>query len=453
MDVVQSVLAYLIPIILALGILVFVHELGHFLAARLFGMRVEKFSIGFPPKILGKKVGETYYQIGATPLGGYVKISGMIDESMDNSFAQTDPQPWEFRAKPVWQRSVVICAGVVFNLLLAVAIFIGLKYTYGDQYIPADRVEQVYVEPGSVAGRMGLRTGDRIVAVNGERIEYYEQIGSIEAIMADRMTITVQRDGREVVLTAPPDLLTQLNASEGNFGIWAIPSLVGGVLPDAPAAEAGLQGGDRIVAIDGEPVRFWQQLTELVGASDGGPMVIAWEREAPGGTERFERELTPYENQGRYMIGIQAATPEMLYDEFGVVQREYSFPEAMVEGTRATYTSTVATIVGFKRIFFGSESISENIGGPVAIAKATKEASDRSQADFWFLVAMLSITLAFLNILPIPALDGGHLVFLIYEGITRREPSLRFRMVVQQIGMVLILSFMVFVIFNDILRL
>ncbi|MEM8559717.1 MAG: site-2 protease family protein, partial [Bacteroidota bacterium] len=171
MEFLLTAFSYVFWVVIALGILVFVHELGHFLAARAFGMRVDKFSIGFPPKLFGKKVGDTEYVIGATPLGGYVKIAGMIDESMDADFVGSEPQPDEFRSKPVWQRIVVITAGVIFNLIFAWLVYIGLAWGYGDSYIPAENVEQVYVAEGSIAYEMGLRTGDRVVAVNGDPLE------------------------------------------------------------------------------------------------------------------------------------------------------------------------------------------------------------------------------------------------------------------------------------------
>ncbi len=446
-------LSHILWVVIALGILVFVHELGHFLAAKFFGMRVDKFSIGFPPKLWARKVGETVYQIGATPLGGYVKIAGMIDESLDTGFTTREPEPWEFRSKPVWQRIIVICAGVVFNLILAVFIFIGLKYAYGEDLIPAERISGVYVNEPSIAHAMGLRTGDRIVAVNDKPIEYYQDILSLKAILADRMTITVEREGTRQTFTAPEDLVTQLNREGGSLGLDALPSLVGGVMADAPAERAGLLPGDRIVEINDVPVQFWDQLTTQVGLSGGSALSIVWERRGETDPQRFEGTIEPFASEGRFMIGIQAPTAEMLYDEFGVVHRSYGFGQAVIAGTVATWDNTVATVKGFQRIFTGRENVRESLGGPVMIAKFTKEAADRGQREFWFIVAMLSITLAFLNILPIPALDGGHLVFLVYEGVTRREPSVRVRMVVQQIGLVIILGFMAFVIFNDLLRL
>ena len=278
MDLALTILSYFFWVGLALGILVFIHELGHFLAAKLFKMRVDQFSIGFPPRILSKTVGETEYRIGAVPLGGYVKIAGMIDESLDTEHLDAEPQPWEFRAKPVWQRIVVITAGVIFNFVLAFAIFIGLRWGYGETYIPAENVEAVYVSDGSLAAEIGLRTGDRLVAVNGEPVEVFEPTGGIAALAAERASFTVERGGAAVTLDAPEDFASRLNAAKGRFGVTALPPIVGSVVAGGAAAEAGLQRGDRILALGGEPVRFWEQMVDLIQASEGDPLPVRWER-------------------------------------------------------------------------------------------------------------------------------------------------------------------------------
>ncbi len=200
MQAVVQFLPYIGYILAAIMILVTVHELGHFLAAKLFGMRVEKFSVGFPPKVIGKQIGETEYVIGLTPLGGYVKIAGMVDESLDTEGMASEPQPWEFRAKPVWQRIIVITAGVIFNLILAWIVFSALRFSYGEAYVPASNVQGVYVQPGSLAARMGLRTGDRIEAVGGQPLERYDDLLS-RILNADELTFTVAREGRQETVT------------------------------------------------------------------------------------------------------------------------------------------------------------------------------------------------------------------------------------------------------------
>ena len=471
MEMVQEILLSVFWVLVAITILVFVHEMGHFLFAKLFKMRVDRFSIGFPPKLFGKQIGETEYMIGATPLGGYVKIAGMIDESMDDDFLESEPQPWEYRAKPVWQRMVVITAGVIFNVILAVIIFAGIKLAYGERYIPAENVTGVYVADSSLAYNMGLRTGDRILAVGGERPERAGDLQGV-ALLADPLTITVERDGRTLTLDGPADVMTQLSRSDGFFGIDYWPSLIGGVQEGSAAAEVGIQPGDRITAIDGEPVRFWQEMTALIQRSKGEPITVEYARPdslaegepAPSGAtlvgERDGAQIyqarvapRPAEGEGRYVLGVGGPTSEMLTSEFGFRQESYGLGGAFVAGIEETWASTGLIATSLKRVFTGRDSFRENVGGPIAIAQVTRQAARAGARSFWSIVALLSITLAIMNILPIPALDGGHLMFLIYEAVTRREPSLRVRMVMQQVGMILLLVFMTFVIFNDILRL
>lgn len=427
-------------------ILVFVHEMGHFLFAKLFKMRVDRFSVGFPPKIVGKKIGETEYVIGATPLGGYVKIAGMVDESMDTDFAAGEPQPWEFRAKPVWQRIIVITAGVTFNVLLAAVIFIGLKYVYGDAQPLATEDGSVFIADSSVAYQMGLRTGDRVLAIGGQPFDP-GSTRMLDALLADKLTIEVERDGERLVFEGPEDIMTQLSRA-GDLGHSFVPSVIGEVAAGMPAEAAGLEPGDRIVAIDGEPVQFWAQMTRLIQHSEGRTLDVAWVRPAtPAGEsadgERYEAAITPQQQNEGYFIGVGQA----------VHFETFSLGQAIVAGVEDTWFNTSTIAINLKRIVTGRENLRENLGGPVKVAQITGQAAQAGPYAFWSIVALLSITLAIVNIMPIPALDGGHLVFLIYEGITRREPSLKVRMVTQQVGMVLLLTLMAFLVFNDILRL
>lgn len=476
MESILEILSYIFWVILAITILVFVHEMGHFLFAKLFKMRVDRFSIGFPPKLFGKKIGETEYVVGATPLGGYVKIAGMIDESMDTDYLQSKPEDWEFRSKPVWQRMIVISAGVVFNVILAFFIFTGLKLAYGDAYIPAENVESVYVADTSIAHRMGLRTGDRLLAVSGNELEEFEDVSSLEMLISSPLTISVLRDGDTLTFQGPDDIFTQLNRSRGGLGISYRPSVISGVVEGSPAAAAGLRGGDRILAIDGDTVRYWAEMTGVMQQTGGSPVTIRWFRadslitDGDGEMEGLdelptpivdqredgivlEATVTPEEENGRFLLGVYEPTPDILQHEFGIVRRDYNPVQATVTGFKDTWINTKAIVVSLTRVFTGQDNFQENVGGPVMIAKVTKEAADAGAAFFWNIVAMLSITLAIINILPIPVLDGGHLAFLLYEGIARREPSLRLRMIMQQVGMLLLFAFMAFVIVNDILKL
>ncbi len=473
MEQILNFLPYVGWVLLAITILVFVHEMGHFLAAKLFKMRVDKFSVGFPPKILHKKIGETEYVIGATPLGGYVKIAGMIDESMDTDFVSSEPEPWEFRSKPVWQRIVVITAGVIFNMILAAIILIGLKYTLGEQYIPAEAVQGVYVEEGSIADSMGLRTGDRIVAVGGEELVRYTDFQE-RILFADPLTVTIERDNQLMTFEGPQDIMTQMGrAGEQGFGTSIYPSVIGSIGSATAAEEAGLQRMDKITAINGEPVEYWLQMTRLIQSTEVRCILVQWERPLSSidttqqlgemvvevrntaDARVYEGRITPRYDDSReaYMLGVGQIGGSELGAIIGFKEVPLAFSEAVGLGLQETWSSSVAIVTSLKRIFTGRENLRDNLGGPVAVAKVTKEAADAGPSFFWRIVAMLSITLAIMNILPIPALDGGHLVFLIYEGITRREPSLKVRMWLQQIGMVLLLVFMTFLVFNDILRL
>ena len=470
MELLLSILTSTAWVLLALTILVFIHELGHFLTAKYFGMRVERFSIGFPPTVFGRRMGETEYVVGATPLGGYVKISGMIDENLDTEHIEAEPEPHEFRSKPVWQRIVVITAGVIFNVFLAVLIFSGIKWSNGESYIPAENVESIHVQEGSVAYGMGLRTGDKITSVNGASFERFEQLDP-GALLADTLTITVRRNDTSKTLTGPRDIMTQMSRAAQTtgspLGISYVPPLVGAAPDGRPAAEAGLRAGDRIVRVEGDSTRFWGEMAERIQSVEGAPLTIRWLRadslqregdpEPMARTPRgalYEATITPEQNDdGRYLIGVGLPPTDMIGAEFGQRTRTFSPDEALVAGATETWSYAENIVVSLKRIVVGRDSVRDNLGGPVRIAQVTSQAASAGAVNFWRIVAILSVTLAIMNILPIPALDGGQLVFLLYEGITRRPPSTRVRLVAQQVGMLLLLGFMIFLIFNDILRL
>jgi regulator of sigma E protease len=409
-------------------------------------MRVDRFSIGFPPRVFGKKIGDTDYCISATPLGGYVKISGMIDETMDADFVGTEPQPWEFRSKPVWQRIIVISAGVIFNVILAAVIYAGLAFTYGTQHIPAENVQQLYVAEGSLADKVGFQTGDRIISVNDREPEIYgiSQLITLPDITRSDLRFTVLRDNREVQISAPEDFMDQLSRDQNFLSIQnALPSKTSSVIPGTPADDAGLQAGDEFIAINGEPIAFWMQLSSIISGSDG-EIIMTVRRNG----DVFDVPLTP--SPETRTIGIYPVDP---FDYFGVQYINHGVFSSMYEGGRMTYETMSAILTGFGRMLTGSISVRDNLGGPVAIASVTKEVTDQGGFfGFWMITAFLSISLAIINILPIPVLDGGYLVFLAYEGITRREPSVKVRMALQQVGLILIIGLFIFVTFNDIMR-
>jgi regulator of sigma E protease len=462
-------------VILGIGLLVFIHELGHFLAAKYFGMRVEQFSIGFPPKIFSKTVGETEYVVGATPLGGYVRVSGMLDESLDTDSLQEEPEPHDYRAKPVWQRMIFITAGVIFNAVLAVLIFAGISFAEGDVYVPMESVESVYVTPGSIADDMGMKTGDRILEMNDRPVERFNRILNLNAVVErDTLHLTVERGGERVPLAMSRDSIitkvTRLNNSDRPslrgraVGISIEPATVSGVSEGFPADSVGIAAGDRIVSVNRDTVRYFQELVYRVNEAPSDTITVRWlradsvEAEAPSLADTvsvgadgvvYGATLVTRDRDGQRLIGIGGPVG----NTFDVRREPYSVGGAVVAGANQTWEFTRTTVLSLKRVITGQDDPRDSLGGPVKIVEITSSAAAAGPSHFWRIVAILSITLAIMNILPIPALDGGHLVFLIYEIVTRREPSARFRLMAQQIGMILLLAFITFLIFNDIMRL
>ncbi|MEX2585897.1 MAG: RIP metalloprotease RseP [Balneolaceae bacterium] len=425
----------------AIFILVFFHELGHFLAAKFYKMRVDQFSIGFPPKLFGFRRGETEYVLGATPLGGYVKIAGMIDESMDTDFVDKEPAEDEFRSKPVWQRTVVILAGVIFNVILAFFIYTGMAWNYGEDVLPVEQIEGIYIPEGSLASELGLVSGDRIIGVNGQEVTYFNQLFNPSDITGRNLSFLVDRNGERLSISAPPDFLDRLNREQFLEMSWVIPSSIEAVVEGSPAEAAGMQPGDRIVAVNGTGIEWWVQLTERIRESDG-PLALTIERDG----KRLELNVTPDAESGT--IGVQAYDMRKEFEQI-----EYNFAGSVGVGARETGDTFMGIVQGLQKLFTGQISVRENLGGPVAIANVTRDATEHGGwQGFWRITAFLSVTLAIMNMLPIPALDGGHFMFLLYEGITRREPSVKVRMALQQIGFILLIGIFILVTFNDILR-
>ena len=425
-------------LILGLTILVGLHELGHMLAAKWFGMRVEKYAIGFPPKVFGKKIGETEYMLGLIPLGGFVKISGMVDESMDTEALKEEPKPWEFRAKPAWQRLIVMMGGIIVNVITGIVIYIALTYNYGEQYIPAEEVKYGVVA-NDIGQDIGFQTGDRIVAVNGKELEKFEDVYSMDALLGRNAYYTVERNGERVNLQVPADLMDRLADREDRmfFVQPRQPFKVGDVVPASAAAKAGLQKGDFITRVNGEPVMFFHEFQQALQQNAGKAVTMTVERD--GKPIKLQAQVS--ENG---TIGFQ---PVQLLQ---YATRDYSLGEAIPLGTEQAFGVITANLKGFGKIFRGEVSASKSLSGPIGIAQIFGDTFNWYK--FWSITAMLSMVLAFMNFLPIPALDGGHVVFLTYEMISGRKPSDNFLENAQKVGMVILLGLMAFAIFNDVFK-
>jgi regulator of sigma E protease len=432
--------------IVTLGVLVFVHEFGHFLAAKLCGMRVDRFSIGFPPRAFGKQIGETDYCVSWIPIGGYVKIAGMIDESFDTEYLSRPPEPWEFRSKPIWQRMIVISAGVIMNLFLAIAIFWSINYVQGKTV--RDTTQIGHVIKGSEAARGGLQAGDNILRINGTSVSHWDQILNLLYIqnMGSDITFTVLRDDKETSLFFPRTSIPEPGEKsfESSFGITPnfMEIVIGTVEPGKPADKLGLKARDVILSLNSMPVNYDdQQVKQTVQANAGKPLLIEWKR----GSETMRGTTIPT-SDGR--IGIS----------FGLVYTgpttkvKYSLFGAFPEGMRDIINYTKISLQQIWQIVTGKRAFTESVSGPIKIAQLATQTAELGLITYLGFMALLSISLAILNILPFPALDGGHLLFLVYEGIFRREIPVKIKMGLQKAGFVLLLAFMAFVVYNDIMN-
>ncbi|MBI4417710.1 MAG: RIP metalloprotease RseP [Ignavibacteriales bacterium] len=436
----MEVLSTIFYFIVTIGVLVLVHEVGHFATAKFFGMRVDRFSVGFPPRAFGKQIGETDYCVSWIPIGGYVKIAGMIDESSDTDFVNRDPQPWEFRAKPIWQRMIVLSGGVVMNLLLAIVIFWGIIYTSGKTVWPTTTIG--FVTEKSAAEKAGLKRGDRILSINDAEVRYWDEIEN--SIYVDEMgrdlTIRIEREGAIVSLSIPRSEIPSV--SEERFGILphGVVPLVVSVDEAKPAAAAGIQVGDVITRINGEPVDFYT-LPRTIKRYRSVVITLDWRRDSLA----MSATVTP---TAEGLIGI-AFNPRY---EGPVDRRHFSMVGALGEALVDSKDAVGAFLRNIYAIFAGTVSFSESVGGPVRIAQIATKSAQAGLTSFLTVMAWLSLTLALLNLLPFPALDGGHLMFLTYEGIFRREIPAKVKIILQQAGFALLLVFMAFVVYNDIVN-
>ncbi len=433
-------------LIFSLSILVLIHEFGHYITAKWFKCRVEKFYLFFDPwfSLVKKKIGETVYGIGWLPLGGYVKISGMVDESMDKEAIRQPPQPWEFRSKPAWQRLIILLAGVIMNVLTAFVIYAMILYTWGDKKTPIANVNNGIAITDSLMYDLHFKNGDKITTVNDEPIIYYEDILK-KLLLAER--VTVERDGKQTIINLPQDLIGRLvekKRSGTPLFVERVPVIIAEVKDSSPGKLAGLQKYDRIIAIDSTPINYYDELSQYVPTKKGGEVQLSIIR------NNAPLKLTSkVSNEGT--IGIRNFLAPDDLDSLGIIKtdsRKYGLLEAFPAGVKLAGENLQFYLDQFKKILSPKTGAYKGLGGFKSMASIFPKTGWDWQA-FWNITAFFSIVLAFMNLLPIPALDGGHVLFTLIEMITGRKPSEKFLEYAQIVGMVLLFSLMLFANGND----
>ncbi|MHA7055683.1 RIP metalloprotease RseP [Aquimarina sp. M1] len=425
-----------LQLLLSLSILIVLHELGHFIPAKLFKTRVEKFYLFFDVKysLFKKKIGETVYGIGWLPLGGYVKIAGMIDESMDKEQMAGPPQPWEFRSKPAWQRLIIMLGGVTVNIILGFLIYMAIIFTWGISYVSAEDIPGGY-EVAEIFEKYGFQDGDRILKVNGEDFKDATDINMF-LFLRDVENITVlSQDGNTKTIDIPEDIgQTMFEAGVMEpFNIRLKPVL-DTVVADRPAYKAGLRNGDEILSVNDKKITWWSEFQNEVKPKKEQEIDITFRRD---GSEQTISVKTDEEGT----IGV-------LPIFYKINKEEYSFTESISKGFDYSYWKLHDYVAQFKYVF--TKKGATQIGGFAAIGNLFPPVWD--WAAFWSTTAFISIILAFMNILPIPALDGGHVMFLLYEIIAGRKPNDKFMEYAQLVGFVILIALLLFANGNDIYR-
>ena len=453
MELVNTIFYFLVVI----GILVFIHEFGHFIAARACGMRAEVFALGIGFRLFGynKKSGFTFgklpedlelgeitdYRVSAFPIGGYVKISGMIDESMDKKFVEKEAKPWEYRSKPVWKRMIVITAGVLMNIFLAFAIFYTLTLAKGKNLTNTTTIG--YVSNNSTAYQSGIRVGDKIISINNNEVKFWEDIQNQIYIdnLGESLTMNIERNGEDLIIKIPKEEVGIL--SNKIFGIYPskITPNINSVLSGQPAETAGIKNGDIITSFAGVRIVHSEQLVDLIKANANNNTTIGWLRDG----NEMSANITPTVDS---TIGIEISSvyegpvKKISYNVFT------AFPKAFAD---MEYYGIEVFFKSIAKIITGDIPFKKAIGGPVKIAQASAQSAEGGFYTFIGFLALLSMSLAIINILPFPALDGGHFLLLIYEGVVRKPVPYKVQIVLQNVGFILLLAFMLYVIYNDII--
>lgn len=445
----MEIIIKLSQFLLSLSLLIILHELGHFIPAKLFKTRVEKFYLFFDVKfsLLKKKIGETEYGIGWLPLGGYVKISGMIDESMDKEQMAQPQQPWEFRSKPAWQRLIIMLGGVTVNFILGILIYIFLLWGYGENFLPNDNVKDGILVQDSLAIELGLQTGDKILSIDDKKVDRFGQL-PMEFINGNHFAI--ERNGETIQKEIPTDFISKLvdrGKNAGSFIHLRQPFVIADVPKESHNAASGLQPKDIITAIQGESITYFDQAKPILEKYKGQSITI----DAKRGDNTISIPVTISEEAtiGVLQGGLSIPDLERL-GYYQLANKSYSFAEAIPAGLNKTWTTLTNYIKQLKKIVNPSTGAYKGLGGFKAIMDIFPVSW--SWYAFWNITAFLSIMLGFMNLLPIPALDGGHVVFTLWEMITGKKPSDKFLEYAQVAGFVLLLALLLFANGNDIFR-
>jgi regulator of sigma E protease len=439
----MDVLVKILQLLLSLSILVVFHEMGHFVAAKIFKTRVEKFYLFFNPwfSIFKFKKGDTEYGMGWLPLGGYVKISGMIDESMDKEQLAKPPQPYEFRAKPAWQRLIIMLGGVTVNVLLAIVIYIFMLSIWGEQYLPTTEANKFGITVDSLAYEMGLRSGDKIVSIDNQVVEEFNKV-PITMILDEAKTIQVIRDGKSKNVVLPKGSIGKLiKQKTPDFISVGFPFEISRMPDDSPAKIAGLMVDDKIIAINGKEVLFFSDFVQEIPQFKNQTADITVVRGAD--TLVYPIPISEAGTIGAYRKDIK--------EYFDFKDKRYTVIEAIPAGVKKAYVGIGDYLKQLRLLFSSEVKAYESVGGFITIGNIFPPTWDWQQ--FWRLTAFLSIMLAILNVLPIPALDGGHVMFLFYEIIAGRKPSDKFMEYAQVTGMVLLFALLIWANGNDVVKL
>ena len=436
----MDVLTQIAQFILSLSILIVLHELGHFIPAKLFKTKVEKFYLFFDPwfSIFKVKKGETEYGIGWLPLGGYVKIAGMIDESMDKEQMKLPPQDWEFRSKPAWQRLIIMIGGVTVNVILGILIYAMVLFAWGEEYLPTQNVKYG-VAVDTLGYQIGLRDGDKVLSVDNKVVENISKV-PLEIILNKATSIQVERDGQKMNFDITEDDLSEMIKNKYSILEPRFPFDVDTVIAGMAAEKAGLLKGDKVIAVNGTPTVYFQDFVKALKNNKNLTVAISVLRN----NDTLTKSASVSED-GKIGIG-----PKSMDNYFELSTKKYGFFASFPAGINKAYDTFDGYIKQMKVVFTVKDAHKE-IGGFVSIGKAYGTSWDWQR--FWSFTAFLSIVLAIMNILPIPALDGGHVMFLLYEVITRRKPNEKVMEYAQYAGMILLLALLLYANGNDVIRL